>query len=146
MWLGIDELIGSVRWTLREKVAPGVEDSLTQSYLRTVDALLSQIARRIEHEPAALAAEVQDLREVLPQVAAASGDARVRREIEAALQKSQNAAPGFSALLQSAQALREALARAMPGLDGSAREAVRGYLARQLKRNATFMPEPTGVL
>ena len=144
MWLGLDELIGSVRWTLREKVAPGVEDSLTQSYLRTVDALLAQVATRIENEPAALAEEVQDLRELLPPIAGASGDPAVRSAIARALDGEDG--PGFAALNRSALALRAALTAAMPGLDDAGRESVRAYLGRQLKRNQRFMPEPTGML
>jgi hypothetical protein len=132
MRLTVEELLRSVRWTLAERIAPSLADPLTQSYLRSVDALLVQIERRIAHEPAALRAEIEDLSRLLERIGAelpAVGPPRAATVHE---------------LNVEALRLRGELVRVMPSLRDDAREQVRAYLGRQIAREASFMPEMSG--
>jgi hypothetical protein len=130
--LTVEELLRSVRWTLAERIAPSPADPLTTSYLRAVDALLAQVERRLANEPAALLAEIEDLRCVLGRIGAG----------QPAL--AQASVTTVHELNAEALRLRGALVRAMPSLQAVAREEVRAYLGRQIAREASFLPEMSG--
>ena len=120
MQLTVEELLGSIRWTLNQRVAPTIEDSLARRYLQSIDALLGHIERRLRHEPAALIEEIADLRQLLGQ---APEEPRATEDLG-----------------EQAIRLREQLVKAMPDLRNTLPNALNGYLRRQLAREATFMP------
>jgi ubiquinone biosynthesis protein UbiJ len=128
--LTVEELLESVRWTLRERVVPGIDDSLQQSYLRSIDGLLVQALQRLRNEPAALAEEIADLRAVLPQLAANS------KNIE-------SETPELPRV--TVERLRAELVRLMPGLPDHRQSILREYLSRQLARDERVLPALSGM-
>ena len=141
-----DELIASARWTLEEYVQPILADPLAASYLRAVIALLFQAEARAAVEWPVLLEELEDLRSILPGLRDRADD-RLGTAIDQAL----DAGGGFdvskadlAALTDHVMTLREPVGVAVrETLEGPSVE-VRGYLVRQLEREARCVPPLRG--
>jgi hypothetical protein len=138
----VDDALAAIIAAVEEQIAPHVQDEYAASLCRTVGQMLRSVQARLKEEPAALAADNADLREVLSaNLDRLPGD--IRAQVSAALDaRSARAAASLDELTAEALALRGALVRVIGAVTDSGdpvRKAARDYLRRQLERERPWM-------
>jgi hypothetical protein len=137
-----DEALTTIIDAVERHIAPHVYDDYAASLCRTVAQMLRSVQMRIREEPASLAADNADLRELLT---AAGG--QVSPDLADQIGPVLAAHPhrpgaGLDDLRSDALALRAALVAviaAVPDSGAPVRRAARDYLRRQLDREKVWM-------
>jgi septal ring factor EnvC (AmiA/AmiB activator) len=137
---GVGEALESIVAAVENDIAPKVEDEYAASMCRTVAQMLRSVRVRIAEEPAALAADNAELRELLAAHADRSPD---RERLDTAVRTSaERRRPTLDELYADAEALRSALSaliEAVPDSTDPARKAAREYLRHSLDRERPWM-------
>lgn len=162
------DIIDSIIWSLDTYVAPEVQAPFASSVLLTVGNLLRHVKLRAQQETILLVEDNADLRAVLQEsVKRLAADGQLREQVQAALAAASAAVesrpgeafspPSVEQLSDASDALRQALddlIRALGDVPSAlqrregysdTRQHIRGYLARQLKREGSLItPAFTG--
>jgi hypothetical protein len=137
---GVDEALESIVEAVERDIAPHVQDEYAASMCRTVAQMLRSVRVRVAEEPAALAADNSELRELLAAHADRHPD---RAALDAAVRASaERSAPTLADLQADAESLRAALTaviETVPDSTDPARKAAREYLRHSLERERPWM-------
>jgi hypothetical protein len=132
---GADEILSSIITTVEAEIAPLLEDDeYAASLCRSIAQLLRHVQVRVEAEVPTLTADNAELRALLESLAAEHGSVELTGVLPA-VPAARHAARDD--LEQEAFALRAALVdviEAHPDEESPVRDAYRGYLANQLRR------------
>ena len=140
--VGIDEVLGSVLWSLENEIAPTVTDQYAVSVCKTSAALLRSCIVRVEHEGAFLSAQLREVQAILAEAHDVLGKSALHsRDVETT-----RSLPALTAELnrhnaELATVLDELRETADPRVS-ALREAIRRYLAAQLAGQRPWMVEP----
>lgn len=140
----VDDVLASVIDAVEREIAPSVGDDYAASLCRTVAQMLRSVRVRVREEIASLAEDNAELRALL----ASSAD-RLPDDVRGVVLDAVNRAPeprypALADLQDDAVRLRSALVsviNAVPDAADPVREAVRGYLRRQLEREQVWQQD-----